>query len=152
MRSGALTSSRSEILKPEQYRRDAGVARHLCAQRVVRVDRTPARSSVRKLTGRSGLNVGVYGVSWGAFLALHLEAATGRMRPTVSRIHARREEVSDVVRDQQDLGIELAAYIHFSNSRAKYTGAELAYLTCPWPAVRRDRQPRRCELDRTWAR
>ncbi|MGN1290529.1 MAG: hypothetical protein ACI4XG_28650, partial [Bradyrhizobium sp.] len=30
-------------------------------------------------------------------------------------------------------GVELAAYIHFANSRAKYTGAELAYLLCPCP-------------------
>ncbi len=88
----------------------------------------------RKLTGVSGLNVGVYGVSWGAFLALHLEAATGRMRPTVVSGYMRDEKkflMSPVI--SKNLGIELAAYIHFSNGRAKYTGAELAYLTCPCP-------------------
>src|SRR5207245_2471768 len=46
----------------------------------------------RKLTGASGLNVGVYGVSSGAFLALHLEAATGRMRPTVASGYMRDEK------------------------------------------------------------
>ncbi|WP_375786278.1 hypothetical protein ACE10Z_00965 [Bradyrhizobium sp. Pha-3] len=88
----------------------------------------------RKLTGASGLNVGVYGVSSGAFLALHLEAATGRMRPTVASGYMRDERkflMSSVI--SKNLGIELAAYIHFANSRAKYTGAELAYLLCPCP-------------------
>ncbi len=33
----------------------------------------------------------------------------------------------------ENLGIELAAYIHFSNSRAKYVGRELASLICPCP-------------------
>jgi hypothetical protein len=88
----------------------------------------------RKLTGASGLNVGVYGVSSGAFLALHLEAATGRMRPTVASGYMRDEKkflMSSAI--SKNLGIELAAYIHFANSRAKYTGAELAYLLCPCP-------------------
>jgi len=88
----------------------------------------------RKLTGASGLNVGVYGVSWGAFLALHLEAATGRMRPTVVSGYMRDEKrflTSPVI--SKNLGVELAAYIHFSNGRAKYTGAELACLLCPCP-------------------
>jgi hypothetical protein len=88
----------------------------------------------RKLTGASGLNVGVYGVSSGAFLALHLEAATGRMRPTVASGYMRDEKkflTSSAI--SKNLGIELAAYIHFANSRAKYTGAELAYLICPCP-------------------
>jgi hypothetical protein len=88
----------------------------------------------RKLTGLTDLNVGVYGVSWGAFLALHLEAATGRMRPTV---------VSGYMRDEKkflmsptfskNLGIELATYIHFSNSRARYVGRQLASLIAPCP-------------------
>ncbi|WP_097671215.1 hypothetical protein [Bradyrhizobium sp. C9] len=88
----------------------------------------------RKLTGASGLNVGVYGVSWGAFLALHLEAATGRMRPTVASGYMRDEKkflMSSVI--SKNLSIELAAYIHFANGRAKYTGAELAYLLRPCP-------------------
>ncbi|WFU32860.1 hypothetical protein QA635_41405 [Bradyrhizobium brasilense] len=88
----------------------------------------------RKLTGASGLNVGVYGVSWGAFLALHLEAATGQMRPTVVSGYMRDEKkflMSSVI--TRNLGVELAAYIHFSNGRAKYAGAELAYLLCPCP-------------------
>jgi len=33
----------------------------------------------------------------------------------------------------KNLGIELAAYIHFTNSRAKYAGEELAELICPCP-------------------
>lgn len=88
----------------------------------------------RKLTGLTDLNVGVYGVSWGAFLALHLEAATGRMRPTV---------VSGYMRDEnkflmsptfsKNLGIELATYIHFSNSRVRYVGRQLASLIAPSP-------------------
>ncbi|WP_136626224.1 hypothetical protein [Bradyrhizobium macuxiense] len=88
----------------------------------------------RRLTGLSDLNVGVYGASWGAFLALHLEAATGRMRPTV---------VSGYMRDERkflmsptfskNLGIELATYIHFNNSRARYVGRELASLISPCP-------------------
>ncbi|WP_076863784.1 hypothetical protein [Bradyrhizobium mercantei] len=88
----------------------------------------------RKLTGASGLNVGVYGVSWGAFLALHLEAATGRMRPTVVSGYMRDEKkflMSSVI--SKNLGIELAAYIHFANSRAKYTGWQLADLIHPCP-------------------
>lgn len=88
----------------------------------------------RRLTGVSGLNVGVYGVSWGAFLALHLEAATGRMRPTVISGYMRDETkflMSPII--TRNLGIELAAYIHFSNSRAKYVGRELASLICPCP-------------------
>ena len=88
----------------------------------------------RKLTGTSGLNVGVYGVSWSAFLALHLEAATGRMRPTVISGYMRDEKkflMSSVI--TKNLGIELAAYIHFNNSRAKYTGRRLASLICPCP-------------------
>jgi hypothetical protein len=88
----------------------------------------------RKLTGASDLNVGVYGASWGAFLVLHLEAATGRMRPTV---------VSGYMRDERkflmsptfskNLGVELATYIHFSNSPARYAGARLASLLQPCP-------------------
>ncbi|WGS20590.1 MULTISPECIES: hypothetical protein [unclassified Bradyrhizobium] len=88
----------------------------------------------RKLTGLSGLNVGVYGVSWGAFLALHLEAATGRMRPTVVSGYMRDETkflMSPIF--SKNLGIELATYIHFSNSRAKYVGRVLAHLICPCP-------------------
>ncbi|WP_338694422.1 hypothetical protein V5279_01345 [Bradyrhizobium sp. 26S5] len=88
----------------------------------------------RKLTGASGLNVGVYGVSWGAFLVLHLEAATGRMRPTVVSGYMRDEKkllMSSVI--SRNLGVELATYIHFSSSRARYTGAELAYLIYPCP-------------------
>ncbi|MHC2254790.1 hypothetical protein ACVILK_004482 [Bradyrhizobium embrapense] len=88
----------------------------------------------RKLTGVSGLNVGVYGASWGALLALHLEAATGQMRPTVISGYMRDERkllTSSVV--SKNLGIELATYIHFANSRASYTGAELAYLLSPCP-------------------
>ncbi|WP_050402213.1 hypothetical protein [Bradyrhizobium embrapense] len=88
----------------------------------------------RKLTGVSGLNVGVYGASWGALLALHLEAATGQMRPTVISGYMRDERkllTSSVV--SKNLGIELATYIHFANSRARYTGAELAYLLSPCP-------------------
>lgn len=88
----------------------------------------------RRLTGMSGLHVGVYGVSSGAFLALHLEAATGRMRPTVVSGYMRDEKkflTSSVI--SKNLGIELAAYIHFANSRAKYAGAELAYLVSPCP-------------------
>ncbi|NEV02348.1 hypothetical protein [Bradyrhizobium uaiense] len=88
----------------------------------------------RKLTGASGLNVGVYGVSWGAFLALHLEAATGRMRSTVVSGYMRDERkllMSSVI--SKNLGIELATYIHFANSRARYAGGELAYLISPCP-------------------
>lgn len=88
----------------------------------------------RKLTGVSGLNVGVYGASWGALLALHLEAATGQMRPTVISGYMRDERkllTSSVV--SKNLGIELATYIHFANSRARYTGGELAYLLSPCP-------------------
>lgn len=73
----------------------------------------------------SGLNVGVYGVSSGAFLALHLEAATGRMRPTVVSGYMRDEKkflTSSVI--SKNLGIELAAYIHFAASRAKYAGVD----------------------------
>lgn len=88
----------------------------------------------RKLTGASGLNVGVYGVSWGALLALHLEAATGRMRPTVFSGYLRDEKkylMSPVI--SKNLGIELAAYVHFANSRAKFTGGQLAELIHPCP-------------------
>ncbi|MBR0871471.1 hypothetical protein JQ633_13980 [Bradyrhizobium tropiciagri] len=88
----------------------------------------------RMLTGVSGLNAGVYGASWGAFLALHLEAATGRMRPTVVSGYMRDETAyltSPIL--TKNLGIELASYIHFSNSRAKYVGRELASLICPCP-------------------
>jgi hypothetical protein len=88
----------------------------------------------RKLVGASGLNVGVYGVSWGAFLVLHLEAATGRMRPTVVSGYMRDEKkflMSPIV--SKNLGIELASYVHFSSSRAKYTGGELADLIRPCP-------------------
>ena len=88
----------------------------------------------RRLTGMSGLNVGVYGVSWGAFLALHLEAATGRMRPTVVSGYMRDETkflMSPVI--SSNLGIELASYIHFDSGRARYAGKNLARLICPCP-------------------
>ncbi|QPF84735.1 alpha/beta hydrolase [Bradyrhizobium genosp. L] len=88
----------------------------------------------RKLTGMSDLNVGVYGASWGAFLALHLEAATGRMRPTVVSGYMRDEQkflMSPIL--TRNLGIELASYIHFNTSRAKYVGRELARLIRPCP-------------------
>jgi hypothetical protein len=88
----------------------------------------------RKLTGASDLNVGVYGVSWSAFLALHLEAATGRMRPTVISGYMRDEKkflMSPVI--TKNLGIELASYVHFNNGRAKFIGRRLASLICPCP-------------------
>jgi hypothetical protein len=90
----------------------------------------------RRLTGISGLNVGVYGVSWGAFLALHLEAATGRMRPTVVSGYMRDETqylMSSVI--SSNLGIELASYIHFDRGRARYAGRDLARLICPCPLL-----------------
>lgn len=88
----------------------------------------------RKLTGMSDLNVGVYGASWGAFLVLHLEAATGRMRPTVVSGYMRDEKkylMSPIL--TRNLGIELASYIHFNSSRAKYVGRQLARLIRPCP-------------------
>ncbi|WP_426438030.1 hypothetical protein [Bradyrhizobium genosp. P] len=88
----------------------------------------------RKLVGASGLNVGVYGASWGAFLVLHLAAATGRMRPTIASGYMRDEKkflMSPIV--SKNLGIELASYVHFSNSRAKYAGAAVADLISPCP-------------------
>jgi hypothetical protein len=90
----------------------------------------------RRLTGLSDLNVGVYGASWGAFLVLHLEAATGRMRPTVASGYMRDETkflMSPIF--SKNLGIELATYIHFSRSRARYVGRELAALICPCPLL-----------------
>jgi dienelactone hydrolase len=36
------------------------------------------------VSGLSGLNVGCYGVSWGAFLALHLEATTNARSPIIA--------------------------------------------------------------------
>ena len=51
------------------------------------------------------------------------------MRPTVASGYMRDEKkVLMWSAISKNLGIELAAYIHFANSRAKYTGAELAYL------------------------
>lgn len=88
----------------------------------------------RKLVGASGLNVGVYGVSWGALLVVHLEAATGRMRPTVASGYMRDETkflMSPII--SKNLGMELASYVHFSNSRTKYMGGQLADLVSPCP-------------------
>ena len=90
----------------------------------------------RKLTGLSGLNVGVYGVSWGALLVLHLEAALGRMRPTVASGYMRDEQkflMSPII--SKNLGIELASYVHFSNGRCKYTDSHLASVIYPCPLL-----------------
>ncbi|MBR0794020.1 hypothetical protein JQ615_01315 [Bradyrhizobium jicamae] len=90
----------------------------------------------RKLIGASGLNVGVYGVSWGALLVLHLEAAIGRMRPTVASGYMRDEKkflMSPII--SRNLGIELASYLHFSNGRCKYTDRRLASLIYPCPLL-----------------
>jgi len=107
---------------------------HISAHNVSCASIDAGETVCRMVTGLSGLNVGVYGVSWGAFLALHLEAATGRMRPTVVSGYMRDEKkflMSPTI--SKNLGIELASYIHFSRGRAKYVGRALASLISPCP-------------------
>jgi hypothetical protein len=82
----------------------------------------------------SGLNIGCYGVSWSAVLALHLEAALGAQRPTVASGYMRDEK--QILLSSwliKNLGSEFASYIHFQANDFKCAGRAMARLLQPTP-------------------
>lgn len=78
--------------------------------------------------------IGIYGVSWSAFLALHLTAAISSRRPVVASGYLRDEATLLASTSfMKALNFEFASYIHFNPNKFKFAGAELASLLAPTP-------------------
>lgn len=80
------------------------------------------------------MSVGCYGVSWGSFLVLHLEAATNAYRPTVASGYMRDEkQLLSSSSFFKKVGFEFATYIHFEPNKFRFVGEAMATLLRPSP-------------------
>ena len=89
---------------------------------------------VKHVTKLQAMKEACYGMSWGSFLALHLEAATGSQRPTVASGYMRDEEqLLSSPSFVKNIGFEFSTYLHFQANKFKFVGADMASLLCPSP-------------------